>query len=131
MAQLHHRAKLSAEGNLADTKGTWGSPRGGRFFDPEAEFAGGDDDSASVAYLWFVIVLFHRRGRAKAARWADSLFSEKAHNFGAVPSGAKVKYDFVLTNRLAEPITILNLRPSCGCTSGKASASTVNPGDRR
>ena len=37
-------------------------------------------------------------------------------------------HEFLLTNRLAEPITILNLRPSCGCTSGKASASMVNPG---
>ena len=26
-------------------------------------------------------------------------------------------------------MTILNLQPSCGCTSGKASTSTVNPGD--
>ena len=50
------------------------------------------------------------------------------YNFGPVPRGAKVKHDFVLTNRLGEPVTILNLRPSCGCTSGKASTSTVNPG---
>jgi hypothetical protein len=69
-------------------------------------------------------------GTARAAGWADSLFAEKAHNFGPVPRGAKVRYDFGLTNRLAEPITILNLRPSCGCTSGKASASTVNPGEQ-
>src|SRR5262249_40441801 len=35
---------------------------------------------------------------------------------------------FLMVNRLAEPVTILNLRPSCGCTSGRASASTVAPG---
>lgn len=64
-----------------------------------------------------------------AANWADSLFAEKAHHFGPVPRGAKVKHEFVLTNRLGEPVTILNLRPSCGCTSGRASASTVNPGE--
>src|SRR4249919_2230399 len=64
-----------------------------------------------------------------AAGWADGLFAERAHNFGAVPRGAKVKHDFVLTNRLAEPVTILNLRASCGCTSGKASASLLNPGE--
>jgi hypothetical protein len=66
----------------------------------------------------------------RAAGWADSLFLEKAHNFGPVPRGAKVKHDFVFVNRLAEPVTILNLRPSCGCTSGKASASTVSPGEQ-
>ncbi len=65
--------------------------------------------------------------RAQAAGWADSLFAERSFDFGPVPRGAKVKHDFLLTNRLAEPITILNLRPSCGCTSGKASASIVNP----
>jgi hypothetical protein len=66
---------------------------------------------------------------ARAAGWADSLFPERSHSFGPVPRGAKVKHSFVLTNRLGEAITILNLRPSCGCTSGKASASTVNPGE--
>jgi len=45
-----------------------------------------------------------------------------------VPRGVKVKHDFLMVNRLAEPITILNLRPSCGCTSGRASASTAAPG---
>ena len=34
----------------------------------------------------------------------------------------------MMVNRLGEPITILNLRPSCGCTSGRASASQVGPG---
>ena len=75
-----------------------------------------------------LIVLALGTGTVQAAGWADSLFSERAFDFGPVPRGAKVKHDFVLTNRLAEPITILNLRPSCGCTSGKASTSTVNPG---
>jgi hypothetical protein len=65
---------------------------------------------------------------ARGAGWAESLFPERAHDFGPVPRGAKLKHDFVLTNLLAEPVTILNLRPSCGCTSGKASTSTVNPG---
>ena len=85
-----------------------------------------------VRFVWAGIILSSpcRTGPRAAAGWADGLFAEKAHNFGPVPRGAKVKHDFVLTNRLAEPITILNLRPSCGCTSGKASASTVNPGEQ-
>ena len=67
-------------------------------------------------------------GSVRAAEWADSFFAETSHNFGSVPRGAKVKHDFVLTNRLTEPITILNLRASCGCTSGKTNASIVQPG---
>ncbi|HZW31601.1 MAG TPA: DUF1573 domain-containing protein [Isosphaeraceae bacterium] len=67
-------------------------------------------------------------GVVQAAAWTDALFPENRHDFGPVPRGVKVKHDFLLVNRLAEPITILNLRPSCGCTSGRASASIVAPG---
>src|SRR6516162_5777856 len=65
---------------------------------------------------------------ARADAWTDALFPENRHDFGMVPRGVKVKHDFMLVNRLAEPITILNLRPSCGCTSGRASASMLEPG---
>lgn len=62
------------------------------------------------------------------ARWADSLFTEQAHDFGPVPRGAKVRHSFVMTNKLQEPVTILNVRASCGCTTGTATASLVNAG---
>ena len=65
---------------------------------------------------------------ASGANWAESLFAEKAHDFGPVPRGGKYRHDFLLTNRLAEPLTILNVRASCGCTTGKASASQLAPG---
>jgi hypothetical protein len=64
----------------------------------------------------------------QAGAWTDGLFPENRYDFGMVPRGVKVKHDFQLVNRLAEPINILNLRPSCGCTSGRASASVVGPG---
>ena len=67
-------------------------------------------------------------GLARADAWTDALFAENQHDFGMVPRGVKVKHDFVLVNRLGEAITIVNLRPSCGCTSGRASASQVGPG---
>jgi hypothetical protein len=67
---------------------------------------------------------------ASAAGWADGLFSEQGHDFGPVARGAKVHHPFVLTNRLEEPVTILNLRASCGCTTGKPSQTTIPPGQR-
>ena len=67
-------------------------------------------------------------GMVNAASWSKTLFTENRHDFGPVPRGAKVKHDFVMVNRLEEPITILSLRPSCGCTSGRANASVVGPG---
>jgi uncharacterized protein DUF1573 len=65
---------------------------------------------------------------AGAANWAQGLFAEKAHDFGPVPRGGKFRHDFLLTNRLAEPVAILNVRASCGCTTGRATASQVLPG---
>ncbi len=67
-------------------------------------------------------------GITRAASWADGLFSESNHDFGPVPRGAKVHHEFVLTNRFNEPVTILDVRASCGCTTGRASASVVPPG---
>jgi hypothetical protein len=65
---------------------------------------------------------------ARAANWAEKLFHEPAHDFGPVPRGVKVRHPFVLTNSLAEPVTIVNVRASCGCTTGQATASLVQPG---
>jgi Protein of unknown function (DUF1573) len=65
---------------------------------------------------------------ARADAWTDTFFAENQHDFGMVPRGVKVKHDFLMVNRLGESITILNLRPSCGCTSGRASASQIAPG---
>ena len=45
----------------------------------------------------------------RAAGWADGLFAERKHEFGLLARGAKARHSFVLTNGLAEPITILDL----------------------
>jgi hypothetical protein len=80
----------------------------------------------AILGCWLLVVLGAASARADA--WTDALFPETRHDFGMVPRGVKVKHDFLLVNRLAEPITIVNLRPSCGCTSGKALSATVAPG---
>lgn len=66
--------------------------------------------------------------RASSSGWADGLFSERGHDFGMVARGVKVHHPFLLTNRTGEPITIVSIRASCGCTSGKANMTTVAPG---
>lgn len=65
---------------------------------------------------------------ARAAGWADSLFGELGHDFGPVPRGAKVRHNFLLTNRLNEPVTVLEVRASCGCTTGRVVGPVVQPG---
>jgi hypothetical protein len=64
---------------------------------------------------------------ARASAWADQLFGERSHDFGPVARGVKVRHTFVLTNRLSEPVTILDVRASCGCTTGRPSTSVVAP----
>ncbi len=62
------------------------------------------------------------------AGWAEQYFAETSHDFGPVPRGAKVRHNFVLANRSAEPVSVVDVRASCGCTTGRASASVVPPG---
>ena len=75
-----------------------------------------------------VVMVGGLAGTGRAENWSDTLFTERSHDFGPVPRGGIVRHPFVLTNRLTVPIQILNLRVSCGCTSGTASVSTVPPG---
>jgi Protein of unknown function (DUF1573) len=65
---------------------------------------------------------------ASTADWAKGLFTENGHDFGPVPRGSKVRHNFVLTNRQNDAITILDVRASCGCTTGRANATIVPPG---
>jgi hypothetical protein len=67
-------------------------------------------------------------GEDRPGAWAEGLFAERQHDFGPVPRGAKVRHPFVVTNNTGGPVSILNLRVSCGCTSGKASVGVVPPG---
>jgi hypothetical protein len=63
-----------------------------------------------------------------SAGWAESLFSEKGYDFGPVARGAIVRHEFVLTNRLGQPLSILDVRASCGCTTGRARTTLVPAG---
>jgi hypothetical protein len=88
---------------------------------------------AAAAWRVGVVAAFLAAGaeaRAAQRNWAQGLFHEQGHDFGAVPRGAVVRHPFVLTNRLAEPVTILDVRASCGCTTGRAPADQVGPGQQ-
>ena len=107
-----------------------GHTSGGRAADDRMrKIAGGGDGSAGVLdRRWKLAIDRDRCGTGAGRRVDRCLFPENRHDFGMVPRGVKVKHDFLLVNRLAEPITILNLRPSCGCTSGRTNTSMVAPG---
>ena len=82
----------------------------------------------NVARVSLVALSLALEGGSAHGGWADTFFAEQVYDFGPVPRGVKVRHPFVLTNRLNEPVTILDVRASCGCTTGRASASPVAPG---
>jgi hypothetical protein len=55
-------------------------------------------------------------------------FAEPAHDFGEVQSGATLKHTFVYTNIGSAALEILQVRPSCGCTTAGEWDKRVEPG---
>lgn len=64
-----------------------------------------------------------------AASWADGLFEELSKDFGSVPRGPTLVHPFRVVNNTAAPVSISNLRVSCGCTSATALKSYLKPGE--
>ncbi|MBI1322670.1 DUF1573 domain-containing protein [bacterium] len=84
---------------------------------------------ALLAATFAVLAGIFSANPVQAQSWADPMFSELNHNWGPVARGATVRYPFRMTNTTNEPINIVSLRPSCGCTSGASDKSIVAPGD--
>lgn len=82
----------------------------------------------SMAWVGFAIVGLGASALAQGGNWAEACFSEHSVDFGNVPRGAKVRHQFALSNRTQQTIHVLDVRASCGCTSGFASATTIPPG---
>ncbi|MDR3108513.1 MAG: DUF1573 domain-containing protein [Planctomycetaceae bacterium] len=64
-------------------------------------------------------------GVAQDAAWADRLFSEKSHDFGSVPSGARAVYSFKVTNPYVETVHFTSATSSCSCTRATLVQPTV------
>ncbi|MBP6455950.1 MAG: DUF1573 domain-containing protein [Chitinophagaceae bacterium] len=44
-------------------------------------------------------------------------FNTEVHDFGTVPEGGSISYDFEFKNISSEPIVLSNVQASCGCTT--------------
>ena len=75
-----------------------------------------------------VVTMWAGSAQAVGQNWAERMFTELGYDFGPVPRGAVVRHNFVMTNKSTEPLTILDVRASCGCTTGRASSTTVAAG---
>lgn len=65
----------------------------------------------------------------RAASWADALFEELSKDFGSVPKGPALTHPFRLVNKTRAPVTISNVRVSCGCVTASVLKATLAPGE--
>ena len=66
---------------------------------------------------------------ATSALAVPSISVEKpTHDFGTINQGQKVDHLFAIKNRGDEPLTITQIRSSCGCTAATLSTKTIAPG---
>lgn len=56
----------------------------------------------------------------------DNLF----HNFGKIKAHERVEHTFTFTNVSKAPVTILDVKVTCGCTSPKWTEKPIMPGEK-
>ena len=55
-------------------------------------------------------------------------FKKEEHNFGTIPEGPAVSFDFEFKNEGKEPIILSTVQASCGCTTPSWSKEPILPG---
>ncbi|MFL3022516.1 MAG: DUF1573 domain-containing protein [Cytophagales bacterium] len=62
---------------------------------------------------------------------SEIIFEMPEYNFGDIQENkGKVSHKFSFTNNGKEPIRILSVKPSCGCTTPNWSKDEINPGKK-
>src|SRR5690554_5815501 len=59
---------------------------------------------------------------------AEFKFAQETHDFGKIPQGTPVSYEFKFTNVGSEPLIISKVESTCGCTVPEFPKTPVNPG---
>ncbi len=81
---------------------------------------------------WLVVLVLAALSPAAAAAEAGKapkiVFENYVHDFGRVPTGAELSYDFRFTNDGDAPLTISRVGGSCTCMISYAESKLVEPG---
>lgn len=64
-----------------------------------------------------------------AAQQGIAQFEERMHNFGVVDEGVDASHTFTFRNTGDAPIRLVQVRPSCGCTTPEWTQDAVAPGE--
>jgi Protein of unknown function (DUF1573) len=83
----------------------------------------------ATAFL-FTLAVKAQPGTEKVIPKVDSFIkmNVETHDFGKVPQGTPVTYDFEIKNISKEPVVIENTWASCGCTTPEKITEPILPG---
>ena len=78
-----------------------------------------------------LLILFCLVHTITYAQLADPLvFNEKTHDFGSInEDGGNVATEFTFVNKSGRPIKIVNVQPSCGCTTPDWTREIIDDGE--
>ncbi len=79
-----------------------------------------------IIFVALVVATQFAVGQLAAQDWAEKMFNKVEHDFGTVARGAETIYRFEITNLYKQPMKILGVRSSCGCTSPTIENNTIN-----
>jgi len=77
-----------------------------------------------------VILGFAFTASAQDNEKAEFKFNEEKHDFGKIPQGTPVSTIFEFTNIGKEPLTLTEVRPTCGCTIADYTKTPVKSGEK-
>ena len=79
--------------------------------------------SLASLLLFFVLTSFSQKPNIS--------FEKSEHNFGDIEEkGGKVSHKFMFTNNGKNPLRILSVKPSCGCTTPDWTKDEIKPGNQ-
>lgn len=64
-----------------------------------------------------------------AAQWADQMVTQKNIDFGVIATGSEARKLVQVTNLNNEPVTISNVRTTCGCSAATPGKSLLQSGE--
>lgn len=67
---------------------------------------------------------------ATPAELTTVAFDTEEHSFGTIAEGEKVSYKFTFTNTGDKHLTLIDVKPSCGCTTPEWTKTPVAPGEK-
>jgi hypothetical protein len=86
--------------------------------------------NAAIATLCLLTAVFISANCAVAQETSPKIhFETPIHDFNEVKSGDLIRHDFTLKNTGTAPLEILEVRPSCGCTTAGDWPKLLKPGE--